>query len=300
MRDVVIMDKKIFDSYVKAGVIASEIKKEIIPDIFVDAKLLDIAEKIENMIRDNGGEPAFPVNLSLNEIAAHYTPIKNDPIVIKEKDILKIDLGVHIDGFVCDTAMTVCFDSDMNDLVKASKLAAEEALKLCIPGTEIKDISDVIEETITSFGYKPIANLTGHGLDKFNLHTEPQVPNVKNDINIELEENMVIAVEPFATTGQGLVKDSGTPMIFSMLRRLPVRNMDGRKIIEFSEKNNNLPFAERWLPIDSRVKIKLAMTELIQKGIMHEYPPLKEVNNGLVSQTEHTVIIRDKPVITSI
>ncbi len=294
------MEQEILDNYVKAGRIAAEAKREIKPEICQGARLLNLAEKIESLIKEKGGEPAFPVNLSLNDIAAHYTPVKNDPTTLKDDDILKIDLGVHVNGYVCDTAMTVCFNADHNDLIKASENAVDNALKLCRPGTKIKEISDVIEDTIMSFNFKPIANLTGHGLDKFDLHTAPQVPNVKNSTETELEEGMVLAIEPFATTGEGFVKDSGNAMIFSLLAKKTVRSTDARKIIEFSETINNMPFTERWLPLESQVKIRLAMRELVQRGAIHEYPPLREVKGGLVSQAEHTVIVKDKPIITSI
>lgn len=294
------MEKEILEKYISAGKIASQVRQIAAKKAAVGAKLLDIAQSIENEIRKRGGEPAFPVNLSLNDIAAHYTPVRNDPIVLKEEDILKIDLGVHVDGYVCDTAFTVFFSDAHKDLAKASDTALNEAVKICKPGVKINEISAVIEESITSFGFRPIANLTGHGLERFGLHEQPQIPNVENDDDRELDEDMVVAIEPFATTGQGLVKDSGNAMIFSLLRKLSVRSIEARKIIEFSESLNNLPFAERWIPIDSSIKIRLAMRELVGRGILHEYPPLREIENGLVSQAEHTVIIKDTPIVTSL
>jgi methionyl aminopeptidase len=293
------MEKDILENYLKAGSIASEVIKEIKKEVKPGILLLDIAEKIESSIIKKGGHPAFPVNLSINDIAAHYTPVKNDKTIFNQDDILKIDLGVHIDGYVCDTAFTIIFDEHHRELVKASELALEEAVKLCTPDTAVNEISEVIEDAITSYGFRPIANLTGHGLQRFGLHTEPQIPNVKNKNKTKLEEDDVIAIEPFATTGEGLVKDSGNAMIFSLLQRKTVRNPEARKIIDFSEKMNNLPFAERWIPVQSVIKTKLAMRELLEKGIIHEYPPLREVKNGLVSQAEHTVIVKDKPIITS-
>src|SRR3989344_6257455 len=265
------MNEHEYGCYIKAGTIAAAVKREVRPLIVVGASLLSLAERTEQLIRDKGGEPAFPVNLSLNATAAHATPQKGETTMLTDKDILKIDLGVHVGGYVCDTAMTVAFNSDHADLVRASEEAVTAAVRLCVPGTQIKDISDVIEQTISGYGFKPISNLTGHGLEQYGLHTAPQIPNGANTITTELKEDQVLAIEPFATTGQGMVRDSGTAVIFSVLRRVPVRNADARTTLAFSETLHDLPFAERWLPFSS-IKTRIALRELLERGAIHDYP----------------------------
>jgi methionyl aminopeptidase len=166
------------------------------------------------------------------------------------------------------------------------------------PGVLLSDISTKIEETIKGFGFNPVRNLTGHGLERFHLHAEPSVPNVTFRSDYRLEEGQVIAIEPFATTGEGRVRETEPVLIFMVLEDKPVRNQDARTIMRFAQQSNGLPFAERWLP-GTLFKIRLAMRELREKGALYDYAPLKEVSNGIVSQHEHTVIVKDEPIVTT-
>ena len=286
------------EKYIKAGKIASNVREAVIKKTKPGVKLLELADFIENQTRKLGGEVAFPANLSLDNIAAHYTPTKDDETIIPENSNLKIDIGVHIDGYVADTAKTVTFGDKEEKLSEASEAALEEAIKLIKPGVKLSDISKKIEATITSYGYKPVSNLTGHGLDKFFLHAAPQIPNISVNIDIKLQEGQAIAIEPFATDGRGSVKENTPTLIYMMTQRKPVRNTDSRKAMEFAERFKGLPFAERWLPFDSLFKTRLALRELKEKEVFYEYPPL--VETGMVSQHEHTLIVKDEPIVTTI
>lgn len=295
------MEQEILEKYLQAGKIAAEVREASKELIKVGAPILEIAEKIERMIKERGAEPAFPLNISLNDVAAHYTPTKNDATMIKDGEIVKVDIGVHVDGFVGDTAYTVSFNEHFENLVKASQLALEEAIKFCTPGTPLHELSSAIETAIKSFGFKPIENLTGHGLEQFDLHAEPQIPNVKFSGDYELRENQVIAIEPFATNGAGRIKEGEQVMIFRLLEPKPVRNFDARKIIAFTEQFNGLPFAERWIEDTglSQFKTRIALRELRERGVIYDYPVLREVAKGLISQFEHTVITKENPIVTT-
>jgi len=293
------MDKDVLEKYIQAGKIAAEVREESKKFVKVGSSLLEIAEKIESLIKEKGAAPAFPVNLSLNNIAAHYTPGKGDKTRIAEGDLIKVDIGVHVDGYVGDTAYTITFNPEYEKLVLASEKALEEAIKLCTPGRKISEIGEKINEVITGMGFLPISNLTGHGLEKFNLHAEPQIPNVKITSNYKLKENQIIAIEPFATNGSGRVKDSEPTLIYSLVRPGPVRNQDARIIMNFASPFNSLPFAERWIPIDSLVRLRLALRELKMRNIIYDYPVLKEAAGGVISQAEHTVIVKDEPFVTT-
>ena len=225
------MEKEVQDNYIQAGKIAAEVREKSRGVVAVGKSLLEIAEHVEKMIRDRGGDPAFPVNISINETAAHFTPTIGDTSVIKDNDIVKLDIGVHIDGFVADTAVTINFNKDYDDMVKAAEHALHEAIKFVRPDALLSDISNEIEQTIKNIGYKPISNLTGHGINRWDLHTEPTVPNVSFKSDYRLQEDQVIAIEPFATDGAGHVKDSEQAFIFSIFEEKPVRNQDARKII---------------------------------------------------------------------
>jgi len=292
------MDSEVREKYVKAGNIASRVRDAAAKKAKPGVKLLDLAEFIEGETRKLGGEPAFPANLSLNDIAAHYTPYKNDPTLIPENSMLKIDIGVHVDGYVADTARTVAFSAELQKLSDASRLALEEAIKIVRPGVKVADISKKIEETIKSCGFKPVSNLTGHGLDRYFLHAPPQIPNVSVTGDVRLKDGQAIAIEPFATDGRGFVRESSPVLIYMLTGKKPIRNMDSRRSMEFAEAFNGLPFAERWLPFDSVFKSRLSLRELKEKGILYEYPPLKE--SGMVSQHEHTLIVGDEPLVTTL
>jgi methionyl aminopeptidase len=179
-------------------------------------------------------------------------------------------------------------------LIEASEKALKEALKLIKPGTKIFEISEVVEKTIAEFGFNPIRNLCGHGLQQYNQHAPPTIPNGKNNIREELKEGQVIAMEVFSTNGIGLVKESSPTLIYKFLQDRPTRLWEARKILEKSkEEFDKLPFAKRWLTkVATGVKLDLALKQLVEIGALAEYPILKEESNGLVAQTEETVIVK--------
>jgi methionyl aminopeptidase len=187
------------------------------------------------------------------------------------------------------------------NLIKASREAVDNALKIIKPGVKLREIGKVIHETITKYGFSPVRNLSGHGLDEYNIHTKPSVPNYDNGDETELEEGMLIAVEPFATDGAGIVYESSNATIFSLLNKRPVRMPIVRNILKEIEKFNDLPFTTRWLEEKfSAGQVKLALNQLLKAEIIKDYPPLIDKNHGMVSQAEHTIIVKDKPIILTI
>jgi len=247
---------------------------------------------LENSIREKGAQPAFPCNISRNEEAAHATPSIDDKTVFS-KDIVKLDIGTHIDGYIGDSAVTVDLSGNNEGLVKASEAALNEALKIIRAGISTIEIGEVIENTIREHGYKPIVNLSGHGLLRYNSHAPPAIPNVKYEHGVILRENDVIAIEPFVTdaTAAGKVVESGNAEIYSLIKAKPVRLREGKKLLEEIKKYQGLPFAKRWLP---RERLDLALRTLENtKGVLRDYPVLREEGNGLISQAEHTVIVKE-------
>jgi len=287
---------------IEAGKILSEVREESKKWIKPGMKLEELADKIESAIIKKGAQPAFPANLSINDIAAHYTPHLNDQTVLNENDVLKVDIGAHIDGFVTDSAYTICHSGENQNLIDAAKNALDAAIASCKPGVLISDISTAIEKEITALGFKPIENLTGHGVGQFIVHQDPAIPNIPHKSPKTLEDGMIIAIEPFATNSRGRVHDTEICLIFRLDDIKPVRNPISRKIIEASQKYNGLPFAERWMQRDLGVpafSFKMAMKELLDKAILYPYPALKEQSGSLVSQFEHTIIIQDKPIVAT-
>jgi methionyl aminopeptidase len=294
------MDKEILEKYVKAGEISKEIKKFARDEIKPDVKLLDLAEKIEKMIKDKAGI-AFPVNISLNDIAAHYTPDIGDTLTFKEGDLVKVDVGIQIDGFIADTAFSVKIGEKSHPLIEAAEDALNQFIKEIRPDKTVGEMSALIEEVVTSHGVKPVRNLAGHTLEQYTQHGGLSIPSGHIPSDEEIKEDQVLGMEVFTTDGEGFVKESSPTLIYMFLQPKPVRMMESRKIMELIiDEFKTLPFAKRWLKnIGSPLKIYMALKELVDRGVLHEYPPLREKANGLTAQAEETIIVQDKPIITT-
>ena len=249
---------------------------------------------MENKIKELGGGIAFPVNVSINENAAHYAPDIKDPLILKDGNLVKIDVGVHVDGYICDRAFTVCINKSTHPLIKAAEKALEESLKIIKPGVRIFEISETVESVLEGLGFNPIRNLCGHGLDQYETHASFSIPNGRNNIKDEIEGGQALAMEVFATDGIGWVKDSSPVVIFGYVQDKPTRLRESRKILEASKKNfNKLPFAKRWLTglNISPLKIDMSLKQLLDVEAIRDYPVLREESNGLVAQAEETVLI---------
>lgn len=300
------MNEEIKKKYIKAGKIASEARKYGISLIKEGVSLLEVSEKVEKKIKELGGEFAFPPQISLNEVAAHYCADFEDKIVFKKGDIVKLDVGVMVDGYIGDTAESICVGHENEDyvgnkLIMASREALNNAIKIIKPGITIGEIGKKIQETILSYGFSPVKNLSGHGLDKYVFHARPSIPNFDTGDKNTLIKGMVIAIEPFASTGKGIIYESSNGNIFSQISKKPVRNLITRQILNEIEKYKNMPFTTRWLAYKFGLqKTNFALRELLQLGIIRSYPPLPDADKGLVSQAEHTIIIDDEIIVTTL
>ena len=290
------MKEEIFDRYIQAGAAAKKILTAGAERIKPDVLLLEVGTFVEDMIGDEGFGIAFPVNISLNEAAAHDTPSPGDTRTFSVGDMVKLDIGVHLDGYIADTACTVDL-GDQPMLHQASIAARDAAIAAVRPGVAIGTLGNIVSQEIRSRGFLPVANLTGHGLDQYCLHKGPNVPNIPSSGGAILEEDMVVAIEPFATTGSGFVHDGRREEIFSQLVRRPVRLPAARKILKEIEDRNGMPFARRHLHVNSA---DLALARLVHDGIIRSYPVLSDVSGSYVSQAEHTLIVTsDGGIVTT-
>jgi methionyl aminopeptidase len=281
------MDADVLEKYKKAGRVLAAVLKEAAPKVEVGVSLLEVAEFVEDSIRSKGALPAFPCNISLDRAAAHYTPSPEDATVFKE-NMVKLDIGVHVDGYVADAALTVDLSGHV-DLTDAAQAALDAAIDLAMPGANTRDIGAAIEEAILGYGYKPVGNLTGHGLLRYEAHAEPSIPNRAVEKGIILKDGDVIAIEPFATNGQGRISEAPITEIYGFSANRPVRFPQARELIkEISQNYRTLPFARRWLKGE---RAEFALLQLLRAGAVHRYPVLWEVEGALVSQAEHTVVI---------
>ena len=280
------------DNYEKAGKIARDVLEYGKALIKKDASLLEVTNKIEAKIFELGAKPAFPVQISMDDIAAHYCAPPDDNTIFTNQ-VVSLDVGVHVDGFIGDNACTIDLSQSNKELVEASRKALDNAIKITQIGTTLSEIGKTIQETIESYGFKPVRNLSGHGLDEYNIHSFPTVPNYDTEDDTKLEKGQIIAIEPFATKGVGLIHEKGLPNVFSIDEIKPVRVPFVRQILNKIEEYEGLPFTKRWLG-SSLPKVNLALSQFKKLKILKEYPPLVEKSNEIVSQAEHTLLVDDK------
>ena len=256
------------------------------------AKPIDILDSVEDFIAKKGAFCAFPPQMSLNEVAAHSCPDDGDAVVL-EGQVVKLDVGCHIEGYVTDNAVTVDLSGRWSDLLKANKEALDAALSLVVPGTPIGTIGKEVEKIITSYGFTPVRNLSGHGLGKFKVHTRPSITNFDTGEETKLTQGMVLAIEPFASTGAGLVGERGEAGVFMLAQKKPVRDLITRSALQLIGSYEGLPFARKWLTRAlGKAKTSFALRQLDQLDMIHAYPPLVDQNNGIVSQAEKTILVK--------
>ncbi|MEO9307553.1 Methionine aminopeptidase [Nitrosotalea sinensis] len=289
--------------YINAGKIASEVRENARRKDHVGSTLEEICNSIEKEINDKGGKCAFPVNVSLNDIAAHYTAEPNDSTTVKDTDLLKIDLGVQINGHIADTAVTVCYDPKYDFLVQAAESALKEAMSIIRVGTKSSDVGKTIENTTKQMGGIPIANLSGHSLEQYTIHAGKSVPNIWSIGSFSFQSTEAYACEPFVTTpeGSGFVREGKIRNIFSLVTRKRTKEEDTNKMIDFIwQKFNMLPFALRWLiPEFEEKNARELLDKLIKNKIVRSYPILVEANNQRVAQAEHTFIPQANGVLVT-
>ncbi|MBU2562402.1 MAG: type II methionyl aminopeptidase [Nanoarchaeota archaeon] len=287
------------EKILKAGKIASQVRKYAKSIIIKDSPLIEIAEKIEDKIKELGGKPAFPTNLSIDDIAAHYTPSYDDKTTAS--GLLKVDFGVHVDGWIADTAFSLDLEDNEENkkLIIASEKALENAIKNSRENKELNEIGKIISETIEKDGFSPIINLSGHEMKQYDLHAGITVPNM-NDKKFILMQKGLYAIEPFATSGNGKVYDGKPSGIFLLTNSKNIRNPLAREVLNFIEKEyQTLPFCSRWLVKKFGTKALFALKQLEENKNLHHFPQLVETSHSKVSQAEHTILVDKEIIITT-
>jgi methionyl aminopeptidase len=274
----------------KAGRVSGEARELGMSLVKAGARLYDVAQEVEGYIRNHGCGLAFPCNISVNEVAAHYTPCVDDKKVFEIGDVVKVDCGAHIDGYVGDTAGTVEVGTKRyTDLVKISKTARDTVAEFIGDGCPLNEIGNAVEMTIKSAGFQPIVNLSGHQIEPYNLHAGLTVPNYDDGNTFKLKAGMVIAVEPFATNGAGKIKDGKPGNIVRILRERPIADPKAAEFFEYvKEEFRTFPFCARSCDFPDAEK---HVRNLVRHGILSSYSQLVEVKGGIVSQHEYTFYI---------
>ena len=277
----------------KAGAIAAQALRIGMDAVAENVKLYDVAEAVESYIRKNGAKPAFPCNLGINEVAAHYTPSVNDKTRFEIGDVVKVDVGAHIDGYVGDTAGTVEVGTkSFKKMIESSVKARDAVMEFISEGCPMNEVGRVVDASIRQDGFRPISNLTGHEIKQFNLHSGLSVPNVKDSNTNAVRSGMILAIEPFATNGQGMIKAARPGNIYRMAAERPIADQEMKEFYDMIKKEfATFPFCERWC---NHPKASQLLGKLLRHGLITVYSQLVEVKKGCVTQSEHTVYIDGK------
>ncbi|MDH7556639.1 MAG: type II methionyl aminopeptidase [Candidatus Methanosuratincola sp.] len=291
-------DEGEMDKLLLAGRIARTVRQAVPRMVFQGASVLGICEWVESEIARMGGRPAFPCNVSINEVGAHYTSPPADATVIPEGALVKVDLGVHIDGYIADTAVTVSVGSEFEDMIKAVELALEKGIQAVRVGGKIGEVGPLVEKTIRSMGYKPIRNLTGHQIEQYTIHSGLSIPNVSGtETPGKFQPWSVYAIEPFATipraAGEVREREAGNILHLVKLKRPKAEPQKGA-YDEIYRRFRTLPFARRWVAGSAE-----GVRALLAEKVLYEYPVLVEASGMPIAQAEHTVITTDRESIVT-
>jgi methionyl aminopeptidase len=259
-------------------------------------KVIDVCEEVEGKIRELGGKPAFPCNVGINEVAAHYTSPWDDVSLVPDGSIVKVDFGVELDGFATDTAMPISLNPTYDSMIIAAEAALQEAISAVAPGRKLSDVGAVVERCIDRYGFKPIRNLTGHKIDRYNLHAGKSVPNVTGIESGRFEVGEVYAVEPFVTVrnAEGLVTDGDAAYIYRFVKAKGAKSKAAVKLAEYIRSTyHGLPFASRWIHNSWHEAQYSAFEELVLSHCVAGYPVLVEVSGQPIAQAEHTIVVTE-------
>lgn len=285
----------VLEKYQGAGKIVGEVRDEMKSFVRVGMSIIEVCEKAEGLIREKGGKPAFPCNVSINEVAAHYTSPPNDKHIIPPASLVKVDVGVHLDGYIADTAVTICFNPEYENLVRAAEEALKVAIKTVYAGMSTSKLGRTIQKVIETYGCRPVSNLTGHKIGRYLIHTGKSLPNVSHPIGSKIREGEVVAIEPFVTVAKaaGKVKNGNETTIFRFVKHKSQKNSHAKHLLSYIEENfRTLPFSERWLKnVVPREHHLAAFQELFHSKCLMAYPVFIETSGKPVAQAEHTVFV---------
>ncbi len=281
------MNQETKEKYTEAGLVVQKARKKAREVAEPGTNLKVIADEIEGMIKEEGLEPAFPVNISIDDEAAHYSPGPNEDRELKASDVVKIDIGAHKDGYIADTALTVNPSNEHQEMIEVAESALQEALDFIEPGVTVGELGTRVQNSVPE-RYSVVRNLTGHYLGHYEQHAGVSIPNISTANTHVIEKGDAVAIEPFITDGSGKIKNGKKGNIY-IHEGGNVRGRAERKLLKKIRNYQGLPFSSRWLDLGAREK--MAMKKLVSAGAVKHYPILKEVEGGKVAQAEHTVLV---------
>jgi methionyl aminopeptidase len=283
------------DALRQAGRIAASARAAGAALIVAGARPADVCVAVEADIARLGGAPAFPAQIALNEVAAHFCPADDDPTVFRDGDVAKLDLGVHVDGWVVDTAVSVSVGGQPEGLrlIEAAETALAAALGVARPGVLVVQVSHAIEAAILSMGLKPVTNLCGHGVARWTIHCPPAVPNrPEGDATTRLDPGATVAIEVFATDGDGQVEERGPARIHRLDPQTPTDSIDP-ELLSALKEFHGLPFCARQIKGLPKSQVEATLAALATSGRIRSYRPLVDPQATAIAQAEHTLYVHE-------
>ncbi|KAL4884440.1 MetAP 2-2 [Aspergillus karnatakaensis] len=313
-------DDSFLDNYRKAAEIHRQVRKWTQENVKPGQGLTEIAVDIEDGVRallgNAGLDPGdslksgmgFPTGLSLNNCVAHYTPNPGQKeIILQQKDVMKVDFGVHINGWIVDSAFTMSFDPIYDNLLAAVKDATNTGLRTAGIDVRISDVSAAIQEAMESyeveiggktFPVKAVRNITGHDIKQYRIHGGKSIPFVKNSDQTKMEEGEVFAIETFGSTGRGAIHDDvgvyGYGKSYDAPSHVSLPLASARNVWKTINENfGTIVFCRRYLDRLGLERYLAGMNSLVQHGVVDVYPPLIDIKGSYSAQFEHTVLLRE-------
>ncbi|KAI5956939.1 MAP2 [Candida jiufengensis] len=313
---------KKWEDFRKGAEIHRRVRQKARSSIKPGMTMIEIADLIENSVRNYTNNDhtlkqgiGFPTGLSLNHVAAHYTPNTGDKLTLSQNDIMKVDIGIHINGRICDSAFTMTFNEDgkYDTILKAVKEATNTGIKESGIDVRLNDIGESIQEVMESYEMeengkilpiKCIKNLNGHNIGDYVIHSGKTVPIVANGDMTKMEEGEIFAIETFGSTGKGYVLPEGECSHYALNQNIDNIKIPSEKASTLLKniKTNfgTLPWCKRYLERTGEEKYLLALNHLVRSGIVEDYPPIVDTKGSYTAQFEHTILLHPhkKEVVT--
>ncbi|EAS66866.1 proliferation associated protein [Dictyostelium discoideum AX4] len=305
----------VVDSYNAAGIIANNAIKHVISKCVVGALVVDICQYGDDFIEAEAAKTftkrknlekgiAFPTCVSVNNCVGHFSPLKGNTRTLKQGDVVKIDLGCHIDGYIAVGAHTIIIGNTsaesmtgkVADAICAAHYALEAALRMIRPGKTSNEVTQVIEKISDMYGVTSVSGILSHELKRFIIDGEKVIFS-KNEPSqkiqtYEFQENEVYCIDIVMSTGEGKAREEADrPTIYR-------RNLDSTYKLkskasrdfkdQIVKRYSALPFPLR--NFDEKVS-KLGLVELVEHQVLAAYPVLFDRSGCEVVQFKTTVLV---------
>ncbi len=310
-------NKLALETLLKAGQIHKNVKEYTKNFLKSNVLLWDVTKNIEDKILEltefdsnnplKGGV-AFPTGVSVNNCAAHWTPNPKDKFQsFTENDIIKVDFGVHLNGYIVDCAFSYTENPELQPLIDCSVEATDTGIRESGVDAVLGDIGESIEEVITSYSLTirgktyPVVStydLCGHQIGRYHIHAGKAVPNIAIKYPLRMKENEEYAIETFPSTGSGKTRLDKSSCSHYMIEK--IQNADATPVTHRKEyqqivdRFGTLAFCKRWLPVNFNMT---KFEQLVKHKFISDYPPIYDIEGSYVAQTEKSIFITDKTII---